>query len=144
MIRDPRGALVACLLALILVGCSSDDEQAARDQKYFFLESLKQVDTAGQRLRSPNLDREAMNEALAMLDQGLRLAFEVKREFLDGLDLRLGKNFERYFVAGVENYRLGIEAGDEQQQREGLRLLSKWAEFWTAEQDAIRKRLESG
>ena len=79
-----------------------------------------------------------------MLDQGLHLAFEVDREFLDGLDLRLGKNFERYFVKGVENYRLGIEAGDEQQQREGLRLLARWSEFWQAEQAAIRARLEPG
>jgi hypothetical protein len=79
-----------------------------------------------------------------MLDQGLRLAFEVEREYLDDLDLRLGKNFERYFVKGVENYRLGIEAGDEQQQREGLRLLARWGEFWQAEQAAIRERLEPG
>jgi len=144
MIRNPRGALAACLLIVLLIGCSSDEEQAARDQKYFFLESLKQVEAGGRQLRTPNLDREAMNQALATLDQGLRLAFEVRREFLDGLDLRLGKNFERYFIRGVENYRLGIEAGDEQQQREGLRLLSQWGEFWAAEQDAIRKRLESG
>jgi hypothetical protein len=144
MIANPRGLLAACLLALMLIGCSSDEEQAARDQKYFFLESLKQVEAGGRLLRSPDLDHEAMNEALAMLDQGLRLAFEVKREFLDDLDLRLGKNFQRYFVAGVENYRLGIEAGDEEQQREGLRLLAKWTEFWSAEQEAIRKRLESG
>ena len=143
MMPSPRGAFAACLLALLLVACSSD-EQAAQDQKYYFLESLKQVEAGGRRLQSPDLDREAMNEALAALDQGLRLAFEVKREFLDQLDLRLGKNFERYFVKGVENYRLGIEAGDEQQQREGLRLLSLWAEFWMAEQGAIRKRLESG
>ncbi len=46
------------------------------------------------------------------------IGLELKREFLDELDLRLGKNFERYFVKGVENYRLGIEAGDEQQQRD--------------------------
>ena len=144
MSRYPRGAFAACLLALLLAACSSDEERVARDQKYYFLESLQQVEAGGQRLRSPDLDRESMNQALAMLDQGLRLAFEVEREFLDELDLRLGKNFERYFVKGVENYRLGIEAGDEQQQREGLRLLSRWAEFWAAEQDAIRTRLESG
>lgn len=140
----PRGALIGCLLAVLLVSCSSDESADARDQQYYFLESLKQVEAGGQRLQSPNLDRQAMTEALSMLDQGLRLAFEVEREFLDGLDLRLGKNFERYFVKGVENYRLGIEAGDEQQQREGLRLLSQWGEFWSAEQAAIRKRLESG
>lgn len=143
MIRAPRGAFVGCLLVLLLASCSSEDEQAA-SQKYYFLEALNQVEAGGRRLQTPNLDRQAMNEALAMLDQGLRLAFEVEREFLDGLDLRLGKNFQRYFVDGVENYRLGIEAGDEQQQREGLRLLARWAEFWQAEQAAIRARLEPG
>ena len=144
MNRSPRGALIACLLALSLASCWSDEDKVSDSQKYYFLESLKQVEEGGKRLRSPDLDQQAMNEALGMLDQGLRLAFEVDREFLDGLDLRLGKNFERYFVKGVENYRLGIEAGDEQQQREGLRLLARWSEFWQAEQAAIRKRLEPG
>ncbi|MGD8347620.1 MAG: hypothetical protein PVI79_00215 [Gammaproteobacteria bacterium] len=144
MTRSPRGALIACLLALSLASCWSDEDKVSDSQKYYFLESLKQVEEGGRRLRTPDLDRQAMNEALGMLDQGLRLAFEVDREFLDGLDLRLGKNFERYFVKGVENYRLGIEAGDEQQQREGLRLLARWSEFWQAEQAAIRKRLEPG
>jgi hypothetical protein len=144
MIRGPRGAFLVCLLAPLLASCWSDESQVSETQKYYFLESLKQVEAGGTRLRSPNLDQQAMNEALAMLDQGLQLAFEVNREFLDDLDLRLGKNFQRYFVKGVENYRLGIEAGDEQQQREGLRLLARWSEFWQAEQAAIRARLEPG
>ena len=144
MIQSPRGAFFVCLLALLLASCWSDEDKVSESQKYYFLESLKQVEAGGMRLRSSNLNRQEMNEALAMLDQGLRLAFEVDREFLDQLDLRLGKNFERYFVKGVENYRLGIEAGDEQQQREGLRLLARWSEFWHAEQAAIRARLEPG
>ena len=77
-----------------------------------------------------------------MLDQGLKLAFEVKRDFLDQLDLRLGKNFQRYFIKGVENYRLGIEAGDVAQQREGLQLLAQWGKFWNLERDAILAKLE--
>ena len=144
MIRGPRGAFFVCLLASMLASCWSDQDKVSESQKYYFLEAMKQVEAGGTRLRSPDLDRQAMNEALAMLDQGLRLAFEVDREFLDNLDLRLGKNFERYFIKGVENYRLGIEAGDEQQQREGLRLLARWSEFWQAEQAAIRGRLEPG
>jgi hypothetical protein len=144
MTRGLRATLIGCLLAGLLVACSSDEKEGAESQKYYFLEALNQVEAGGRRLQSPGLDRQAMNEALAMLDQGLRLAFEVEREYLDDLDLRLGKNFERYFVKGVENYRLGIEAGDEQQQREGLRLLARWGEFWQAEQAAIRERLEPG
>jgi hypothetical protein len=83
-------------------------------------------------------------QALAMLDQGLKLAFQVERKFLDELDLRLGKNFQRYFVKGVENYRVGIEAGDEAQQQEGLKLLARWAEFWNAERKVIEARLNPG
>ncbi|TNF87118.1 MAG: hypothetical protein JSU67_11960 [Gammaproteobacteria bacterium] len=133
-----RGLLITSLLAVLLLACSpSDEEQAAAEQKYYFLESLKQVEAGGRQLQSANLDQQRVTEALATLDQGLRLAFQVEREFLDRLDLRLGKNYQRYFVAGVENYRIGIEAGDEDQQREGLRLLSRWAEFWQAEQAAI-------
>ena len=139
-----ESVLRLCLLALLLTACSSSDEEIPESQKYYFLEALNQVEAGGRRLQQPGLERLQVNEALQMLDQGLRLAFQVERPFLDRLDLRLGKNFERYFVKGVENYRIGIEAGDEQQQREGLRLLGKWSEFWQAEQAAIRAQLEPG
>jgi hypothetical protein len=137
-----RAAWLACLLAL-LVACSDADRERHASQKYYFLEELQQVEAGGRRLQSPGLDAQGMEEALAMLDDGLRLAFQVERGFLDELDLRLGKNFERYFVKGVENYRLGIEAGDEAQQRDGLQRLARWAEFWGREQAAIRAQLES-
>lgn len=138
-----RGVLLASLLAILLAGCSSsDDDRLQREQAYYFLESLTQVESGGRRLQSAGLDQQSLQEALAMLDQGLKLAFEVERDFLDQLDLRLGKNYQRYFIKGVENYRIGIEAGDEAQQREGLRLLSQWAQFWQAEQAAIQTRLE--
>ena len=137
-----RGVVLLGLLALLSACTSSDDEKAA-EQKYYFLESLQQVETGGRQLQSAGLDEQRLQEALAMLDQGLGLAFQVEREFLDDLDLRLGKNFQRYFIAGVENYRIGIEAGDETQQREGLRLLGKWSEFWQVERGAVLARLES-
>ena len=127
----------------MLTGCfsSTDDQEVSASQKYYFLESLKQVEAGGRQLQAAGLDQQAVTEALAMLDQGLKLAFQVERQFLDELDLRLGKNFDRYFVKGVENYRVGIEAGDEAQQREGLRLLARWAEFWNLEQAAILAKL---
>lgn len=138
-----RAVWLVCLLALLLLSCSDSDQQRrAESQKYYFLESLRQVESGGARLRSANMNRQSVTEALGMLDEGLRLAFQVERSFLDELDLRLGKNFERYFVKGVENYRLGIEAGDEAQQRDGLQRLARWAEFWGREQAAILARLE--
>lgn len=136
--------LLGCLLLGILAACSSsDEEQVAKDQKYYFLESLQQVEAGGRQLQSSALQKAELEQALAMLDQGLKLAFQVERKFLDNLDLRLGKNFERYFIKGVENYRVGIEAGDEAQQRQGLKLLARWGEFWNAERQAIEARLNS-
>ncbi len=145
MTASLRGIVVIGLLGILLAGCSGpDDEQITDSQKYYFLESLKQVEAGGRQLQQAGLDQQAVTAALAMLDQGLKLAFQVEREFLDELDLRLGKNYQRYFVEGVENYRIGIEAGDEAQQREGLRLMSRWAEFWQAERVAIQARLNPG
>jgi len=137
-----RGVLFLGLLAILLAACSSsDDDKIEGGQKYYFLESLAQVETGGRQLQSAGLDQQSLTAALANLDQGLKLAFQVERKFLDELDLRLGKNYQRYFIKGVEDYRIGIEAGDEAQQREGLRLLSQWAEFWQAERAAIQSKL---
>ncbi len=142
----PYRVFLLCLLMGVLAACSSstEDDEISRDQKYYFLESLKQVEAGGRQLQSPDLGQAELLQALAMLDQGLKLAFQVERKFLDNLDLRLGKNFQRYFVKGVENYRVGIEAGDEAQQQEGLKLLARWAEFWNAEREAIEASLNPG
>jgi len=135
--------VVAWLLVFGLLACSSSTDDAAEfdSQKFYFLESLKQVEAGGRQLQNAGLDREALQQALATMDRGLKLAFQVDREFLDKLDLRLGKNYQRYFIEGVENYRVGIEAGDETQQTEGLQLLQKWAQFWRAEASAVQRKL---
>jgi hypothetical protein len=137
-----RHWLLALLLAATLAGCSGEDPPISSEQAYYFVESLKQVEAGGRRLQAADLDEAELHAALAMLDQGLKLAFEVEPAELDKLDLRLGKNFRRYFIAGVENYRLGIEAGDDEQQREGLQLLARWGEFWAQERDAVLVQLE--
>jgi hypothetical protein len=137
-----RSAVSGCLLLITLLACSSsDDDQTSGSQKYFFLESLKQIEEGGRQLQSSDLNQDELTRALATLDQGLKLAFQVERKFLDSLDLRLGKNYQRFFVKGVENYRLGIEAGDETQQRQGLQQLARWAEFWNLEREAIEAQL---
>ena len=133
--------LLAGLLTVTLGACDQADHQRTQNQRYFFLQALEQVESGGRQLQSSELSQAEMTAALAQLDEGLGLAFQVEREFLDGLDLRLGKNFERYFVKGVETYRLGIEAGDREQQVEGLRLLQRWTLFWEAEKAAIQARL---
>ncbi len=137
-------AIGLCLLLAVAAGCERESPIDPAGQRYFFLESLRQVEAAGQQLGQPDLDRQQMNAALQTLDDALGLAFQVRRAYLDEFDLRLGKNFERYFIKGVENYRLGIEAGDRQQQIEGIRLLNQWTEFWQAEGAAIEARITAG
>ncbi len=110
-------------------------------QKYYFVESLKLVEQAGRSLQVENKTQQDIQQALALMDEGLKLAFEVEDEFLKLLDARLGKNYQRYFVKGVEDYRLGIEAADREQQQNGLRLLAQWAEFWTTVKPAVDVKL---
>ena len=41
-----------------------------------------------------------------------------------------------------ERKTISIEAGDETQQRQGLQLLARWAEFWSQEGPAIQAKLQ--
>ena len=113
--------------------------------EYNFLESVKLVELAGRTLQGGGMKSQAeIGKALEKLDQGLQLAFQVENDFLETLDARLGKNYQRYFVKGIETYRLGIEAGVQSDQLAGLQLLGQWAEFWSAEKKAIQVKLRSG
>ena len=131
------------LITLLLSACSEkeDGDTVSETQKYYFLESLKLVEQAGSELQSSGLTQAKISQALETMDQGLRLAFQVENDFLNALDARLGKNYQRYFVKGVETYRLGIEAGVQGDQQAGLRLLSQWAEFWSAAQATVNAKL---
>jgi len=114
-------------------------------QEHNFLESVKLVELAGRTLQSGGMKSQAeIGKALKKLDQGLQLAFQVENNFLKSLDARLGKNYQRYFVKGIETYRLGIEAGIQSDQLAGLQLLGQWSEFWSAEKKAIQAKLRSG
>jgi len=132
-------------MLLLLTACTEPEESSkvAETQQYYLLESLNLVQQAGRALQAKDLSEAKIRAALETMDRGLKLAFQVETGFLDSLDLRLGKNYQRYFVKGVENYRLGIEAGDVAQQQLGLEQLGQWAEFWSAEQSAIEAKLQS-
>jgi hypothetical protein len=134
------------LIAILFSACTDkdDDNLVSETQKYYFLESLKLVEQAGRELQDSDLTQAKITSALETMDQGLKLAFQVENEFLDSLDVRLGKNYQRYFVKGVETYRIGIEAGDRDDQQAGLKLLGKWAGFWSAEQAVINAKLHPG
>jgi len=134
------------LITIFLSACSGeeDDNTVSETQKYYFLESLKLVEQAGRELQGSGLTQTKITQALETMDQGLKLAFQVENDFLDSLDVRLSKNYQRFFVKGVETYRLGIEAGDQGDQQAGLKLLGQWAGFWSAEQAAIKAKLHPG
>ena len=135
--------LYLLLITLLLSACSEseDDKSVLETQKYYFLQSLELVEQAGRELQGSGLTQARVIDALKTMDQGLKLAFQVENNFLDAVDVRLGKNYQRYFVKGVETYRIGIEAGDKSDQQAGLKLLAQWAVFWSAEQSAIFAKL---
>lgn len=127
-----RSAGWLCLLVFLMAACDSDNRKDdTGSQRFYFIESLNLVESAGLRLQDQSLSAEALSEALEQMDNGLKMAFQVKAEFLDRFDPRLSKNYQRYFVKGIESYRLGIEAGDADQQKNGLKLLAQWAGFWS-------------
>ncbi len=130
---------------ILLSACSEDKPKPdTQTQRYYFTQSLELVEAAGRQLQNQSLSAQSLREALATMDEGLKLSFHVKADFLDQFDPRLSKNYQRYFVKGVEEYRLGIEAGDSAGQKNGLRILSQWAQFWTeADQQIMQKMQDS-
>jgi hypothetical protein len=137
------------LLALLLTACSASDNtdsqiqvEVNESQAHYFLESLTLVEHAGRQLQSVDATQILLEQALLDMDAGMALAFKVDSLFLNKLDVRLGKNYQRYFVEGVQTYRLGIEAADQDEQKMGLLLLSRWAQFWGNSQSAILQKLD--
>jgi hypothetical protein len=138
------------LLVLLLTACSppndDNDRQTKADisqsQAHYFLESLNLVEQAGRQLQSDDATQTLLEQALSLMDAGMSLAFKVDSAYLNKLDVRLGKNYQRYFVEGVQTYRLGIEAADQDDQKRGLILLSRWAKFWGDSQSVIMQKLD--
>ena len=131
------------LITVFLSACSDkeNDNTVFEAQKYYFIESLTLVERAGRELQDSELTQAKISLALETMDKGLKLAFQVENDFLNSLDARLGKNYQRYFVKGIETYRIGIEAGDKGDQIKGMKLLGLWSVFWSAEQAAINTKL---
>jgi hypothetical protein len=135
------------LLAILLTACSPPNDadssnQTNKTQAYYFLESLKFVEQSGRQLQSVDRTKASIEQALSGMDAGLALAFNVDAAFLNGLDVRLGKNYQRYFIDGVQTYRLGVEATDQDEQKKGLALLNRWAQFWGSNQALILPKLQ--
>ena len=143
-IRPGMMRFLILLLPLLLMACDSEKMQETETglQQNLFIQSLHLVERAGKILRKADLKDSDVEAALEKMDQGLAQAFQVERDFLKRLDLRLPRFYESRFIAGVEQYRLGVEAGNRQQQIEGLNLLSEWGDFWLQEKSTIMLELE--
>jgi hypothetical protein len=131
-------------IALLLFACESEKMQrtATGMQQNYFLQSLHLVESAGEVLQQEGLKQDDIEGALANMDNGLEQAFEVEREFLKRLDVRLPKYYQELFITGVQEYRLGVESSNREQQVEGLELLSRWSQFWLKEKSKVLQKLE--
>ncbi len=133
------------LTVFVLSACSGSDESknANQSQGYYFLESLKLVESAGRKLQSQVITADELKTALSTMDDGIKLAFQVEAEFLDGIDSNLARFYQRFFVEGVQAYRLGIEAGDRKEQEKGLELLMQWSKYWSGAREQVTEKLQS-
>jgi len=118
-------------------------QQLNKTQAHFFLESLRLIEKSGRQLQRVDQTKALIEQALSDMDAGMALAFEVKATFLDQFDVRLSKNFQRYFIDGVQTYRLGVEAADPDEQEKGLALLNLWTQFWGSNQSVILQKIGS-
>jgi len=143
MVAMLRLGLLALLLGLMLSACESEKMQETHlsMQQNYFIQSVELVENAGIILQSAELKQEDIDRAMQQLDKGMQQAFNVERDFLERLDLRLPKHYRELFIPGIEQYRLGVAAADRKQQLQGLELLSRWGQFWLQEQDNIRKKM---
>ena len=127
----------------LLFACESEKAQETEfvRQQNYFLQAVELVESAGQILQGNGLNRPEIDQAMQRLDQGLQKAYEVRRDFLQRIDVRLPKLFPELFIKGVETYRIGVEGSDRAQQLEGLRLIRQWSQFWRAEKAGILNKL---
>ena len=141
MFNPDRRGIGLVLLFLVACSPSQQSDPAFQAQTKYFLESLQLVESAGRQLQGDNYSKDLIQQALTKMDEGLKFAFQVENQFLNKLDDRLANYYQRYFVKGIESYRLGIEAGDKNEQREGLKLLALWAQYWDREKATVSAKL---
>jgi len=134
------------LILTSLAACQSAEEaekEHHQAQKTAFLQSIEMIESAGRKLQTANPGSQLVDDALKQLDSGLEQAYKVEDEFLNKIDARLGKVYQRNFLKGVEDYRLGVESGATKQQLKGLMQLQKWSQFWQIEGTEIRRKLDA-
>ncbi len=131
------------IVSLLLTACETEKVKQINfvEQQNFFFQSIELVETAGLALQKPGLSANDIEAAMMMIDEGLSKANHVEQDFLGKLDVRLPKLYTSIFIKGVESYRLGFEASDQDAQLRGLSLLNEWAKFWLKEKKTIQTKL---
>lgn len=136
-------AMMLIVVSILLIACQTEkpkpnDFQA---QRGFFLEAVQQAQSAGKILQNKP-DSQQIKQAMAQLDQAMIDGLSVDKTFLQWLDQGLYQSFSAYFLKGIENYRLGVELADQQQQSQGIRQLQQWWNYWSLQQANIEARLK--
>lgn len=129
---------------LFLISCSTDVKPPDYDsQRAFFLNSIDQVQQAGALLQQRELSPIDIKRAMALLDSSMIDANSVEYSFLKWMDSGLYQAFVGYLIKGIENYRLGVELEDKEQQAKGIAQLQRWWQFWQLKRPAILKKLDA-
>jgi hypothetical protein len=80
-------------------------------------------------------------EMLLLIEKGLALSTKVTDAFLDWAHPQLKNQYRVNLISGTRTYHEGLKAQDPAKQAEGIRLQSKWGEWWTANAGAVDNRL---
>jgi len=143
-LNTTKGRLFLIVGLLFLISCSSDVKPPDYDvQRTFFLNAIEQVQQAGTLLQQVDSSPDDVKKAMELLDSSMFNVNSVQASFLKWLDAGLYQAFTGYLAKGIENYRLGVELNDREQQAKGIGLLKKWWDFWQLKRPSILKQLDA-
>lgn len=139
-----KGLIVLLLSLLFLMSCDSAVKPPNYEaQRTFFLKAIEQVNQAGNLLQQPKLSNSGIKKAMALLDTAMIEVNSVDASFLKWLDTGLYQAFTAYLTKGIEDYRLGVELEDPEQQSKGIKALQNWWVFWQLKQPAILAKIDA-
>ena len=139
-----KGQLFLIVGLFLLTSCTPDVKPVEyQAQRTFFLNASEQVNQAGNLLQQPKLSNMGIKKALSLLDGAMIDVNSVEASFLKWLDAGLYQAFSAYLAKGIEDYRLGVELEDPEQQAKGIKALQKWWVFWQLKRPAILEQLDA-
>jgi hypothetical protein len=139
-----QGRLFLILGLLFLISCTTDVKPPEyQTQRTFFLNGIEQVQQASALLQKNNATSAELTQAMALLDKAMMNVNSVEVSFLKWLDAGLYQAFTAYLAKGIENYRLGVELEDREQQAKGIELLQRWWGVWQLKKPAVLIKLDA-